>query len=119
MKASDLKYRIKIYRQIVEKNEFGRTNISYDFKCSCRARVNYLSGNRTIDNEEIFYSVDREFIVRSYIPVEYTDVIEYDGDFWQVLSVDRIHEYNDIIIKTSRLNDNVRMYEPSNEDEQH
>lgn len=114
MKSSDLKHRINIYKQHVDTSDFGRTIITYEPRTSCRARVNYLSGNRTIENEEIFYSVDREFIVRHYVPIEYTDVIEYDGDFWQVLSVDRIHEYNDIVIRTTRLNDGVKMYEPSN-----
>lgn len=112
MKSADLKHRINIYKQHVEKSEFGRTMITYEPKTSCRARINYLTGNRTIDNEEIFYSVDREFIVRSYVDIAYTDVIEYDGDFWQVLSVDKIHEYNDIVVKTTRLNDGVKMYEP-------
>lgn len=110
MKSSDLKYRINIYKQHVDKTDFGRTNITFEPRCSCRARVNYLSGNRIMDNEEVFYSVDREFIIRSYVPIEYTDVIEYDGDFWQVLSIDKIHEFNDIVVKTTRLNDGVRIY---------
>ena len=104
MRSGDLKYRIQIYKQVVTTSEFGRTNISYEYKCSCRARVNYLSGSRIMDNEEIFYSVDREFIVRSYVPIEYTDIIKYDGDDWQVLSIDKIRNYNDIVIKTTRLN---------------
>lgn len=114
MKSSDLKHRIEIYKQHVEKTDFGRTNITFEPRCSCRARVNYLTGNRTMENEEVFYSVDREFIVRSYVHVEYTDVILYDNDFWQVLSIDPIHEYNDIVIKTTRLNDGVRIYDDTN-----
>ena len=110
MKSSDLKHRINIYKQHEEMTEFGRTNISYKFRCSCRARVNYLSGARTFENEEIFYSVDREFIVRSYVDIHYTDIIEYDNDYWQVLSVDKIHEFNDIVIKTTRLNEKIKMY---------
>lgn len=105
MKSSDLKHRIEIYQQNVSTSDFGRTIITYSPKTTCRARVNYLSGNRIMDNEEVFYSVDREFIVRSYVDIAYTDLIKYDFDYWQVLSVDKIHEYNDIVIKTTRLND--------------
>lgn len=117
MKSSDLKHRIKIYSQHVDKSDFGRTIISYEFKNSCRARVNYLTGSRTTENEEIFYSVDREFIVRSYNDIQYTDVIEYDNDFWMILSVDKIHEYNDIVIKTTRMNDGVKIYQPDNNEQ--
>lgn len=110
MKSSDLKYKINIYEQVVEDtNDFGRTDISYKLKCQTRARVNYLSGDRTMDNDEIFYSVNRTFIVRSYIDVKYTDVIEYDNDFWQITSIDKIHAFNDIVINTIRLNDGVRI----------
>ena len=109
MKSSDLKYKIKIYEQILQDTEFGRSITKYRYKCSTRARVNYLSGTKTTDNEAIFYTVDREFIVRSYVPIEYTDVIEYDNDKWQVLSIDRIHEFNDIVIRTTRLNDNFTL----------
>ena len=104
MRAPDLKHRIVIYRLINNKTDYGYTNPTYELKCSCRARVNYLSGGRTTDNEEIFYTVEREFIVRSYIPIEYTDIIKYDGDEWQVISIDRIHSYNDIVIRTTRIN---------------
>lgn len=116
MKSSDLRDRIQIYKQVVETTEFGRTNISYEYKCSCRARVNYLTGTRTMDNEEIFYSVDREFIVRSYVPIEYTDIIKYKGDDWQVLSIDHIHSYNDIVINTTRLNDTINIIPPKPEE---
>lgn len=104
MKASDLKYKIEIWKQKVTTTDFGRTNVTYAKRCNARARVNYLTGSRTIDNEEIFYSVDREFIVRSYVPVEYTDIIKFDGQDWQILSIDKIHEYNDIVIHTTRIN---------------
>ena len=109
MKSSDLKETIKIYEFIDGTTEFGRTDNYYQFKCQTRARVNYISGDRTMDNDEIFYSVNRTFIVRSYVNVAYTDVIEYDGDYWQVTSVDKIHAYNDIVITTVRLNDGVRI----------
>ena len=75
MKAADLKERIKIYRLYTTATVYGDTHDEYKFNYSCRARVNYASGNRTIQNDAIFYSVDREFIVRSYVPVKDTDII--------------------------------------------
>lgn len=104
MKAADLKYRITIEKQLTSTSDFGRTQVEYVYRCSCRARVNYSTGNRTIDNDEIFYSQDRTFYVRSYIPVELTDRILFDGEYWQILSIDKNHEYNNIEIRTTRIN---------------
>ena len=111
MRSSDLKYIINIYKADTKNTDFGPTDTKYELRCSCRARVNYLTGNKTAQDEEIFFTVDREFIVRSYVEVYYTDVIEYDGDYYQVTSIDKIHEYNDIVIHTSRLMDKIKIKE--------
>lgn len=105
MKASDLDERIQIYRQVVTRTSGGAANITYEYKCSTRARVNYASGTRLIENEEIFYDVNRQFIVRHYIPVVDTDEIRWNGQRWRILSIDRNREYHDIIIQTSLYNE--------------
>lgn len=105
MKASDLEKIIKIYSLNTTQSDFGLTENRYVLKCTCRARVNYSSGNRTVENDEIYYSVDREFIVRSYVPVTYDDIIKYDNQYWQVLSIDHSHDYNNIIIRTTKTID--------------
>lgn len=103
MNSADLKERINIYELTVTATEFGDTHDEYSFKYSCRARVNYSTGSRTVDNDAIFYSEDREFIVRSYVPIKNTDIIEWDNFLWQVLSIDKNKAYNDIIIRTTKI----------------
>ena len=105
MKASDLRDRIYIYRQETTRTQTGAFEVSYEYKCSCRARINYSSGNRTIDNEEIFYSTERTFIVRHYVPVVETDQIRWDDKKWQILSIDHDRKYNNIVIKTTLINE--------------
>ena len=104
MNSADLKYRIEIYQAVRTSGDFGRTNTDYEYKCSTRARVNYISGNREMDNDEIVYPVERTFIVRSYVPVTETDEIRYDNKRWIIISIDRIREYNDIVIRTTLRN---------------
>lgn len=104
MKSSDLKEKIEICEQVVTKTDFGRTLISYKHKSYTLARVNYSSGNRLVENEEIFYSVEREFIVRSYVDVSDTDIIKYQDNEWQILSIDRSYNFNNIIIRTAKIN---------------
>ena len=108
MKASDLKERIKIYSLRTTATVYGDTHDEYVFKYTCRARVNYASGNRTVENDAIFYAVDREFIVRSYVPVKDTDIIIWNDEQWRILSIDNSKLLNDIIIRTTKIEgDNI------------
>lgn len=105
MISSQLRDRIDILQQVTSRNEFGVTEISYEFKYSTRARVNYSNGSRTMDNDEIFYSVDRDFIVRSYVPIVDTDIIEWNDEKWRVLTIDKNKHYNNILIRTTKINE--------------
>ena len=105
MDSGFLKDRIQIYEQAITRTPTGATNVEYNYKCSCRARVNWSTGNRTINNEEIFYSTDREFIVRAYVPVIETDEIRWNNQRWQILSIDHNKKYNNILIRTTLLNE--------------
>lgn len=104
MKSSDLEEKIDIYSRTVTRVGGGAGDETFAYKLSTRARVNYASGNRTLDNDEIFYDVNRTFIVRRYVPVVDTDEIRWNGQRWQILSIDKNREYNDIIIQTSLVN---------------
>lgn len=105
MKAAQLNERIEIYKQVITRTTSGAANISYEYKCSTRARVNYASGNRTIDNDEIFYNVDRQFIIRHYVPVVDTDEIRWNNQRWRILSIDKNREYHNIQISTTLINE--------------
>lgn len=105
MKASDLDERIEIWQVATTRTPSGAVSIEYEYKCSTRARVNYSSGNRIVTNDEIFYDVDRDFIVRHYVPVVDTDEIRWNNQRWQILSIDRSKEYHNIVIKTTKVNE--------------
>lgn len=105
MRASDLEQYIEIYSRNVDRVGGGAGSESFTYKCSTRARINYASGSRMLDNQEIFYDVNRTFIVRCYVPIVETDEIRWNGQRWQILSIDKNREYNDIIIQTSLVNE--------------
>lgn len=105
MKASDLNERIQIYQAIDTRTPTHAFDTEYEYKCSTRARVNYNSGSLTTSNEEIFYPVSRTFIVRHYVPVVDTDQIRWDNKKWQILTIDRNREFNNIVIKTALVNE--------------
>ena len=105
MVSSKLRDRIDIYKEIKSETDFGETKTSYEFKYSCRAFVQYANGTRTVDDDEIFYAVDRNFIVRSFVPVYNTDVIHWNDQRWRILSIDRDYHYNNIVIRTTLINE--------------
>lgn len=105
MKASDLNEIIDIYKVTTTRSASGAVNEAFAKRCTTRARVNFASGSRTVSNDEIFYDVDRQFIIRHYIPVENTDEIRWNGQRWRILSIDHNREYKDIQISTTLINE--------------
>lgn len=105
MKAADLFERIDIYELKITDSPFGDTKRQWKKKYSTRARVNYSSGNRTIENDEIFFMVDREFIMRHYVPIVDTDIIVWKDEKWRVLTIDHNRQYKDIIVRTTKIMD--------------
>lgn len=105
MKASDLDKIIDIYELVLTETLSGFTNRKWKKKYTTRARVNYSSGGRTIENDEIFFMVDREFIMRHYVPIVDTDIIIWNDEKWRVLSIDHNREFNDIIVRTTKIID--------------
>lgn len=105
MKASDLDKVIDIYELVITETLSGFTSRKWVKKYTTRARVNYSSGGRTIENDEIFFMVDREFIMRHYVPIVDTDIIIWNDEKWRVLSIDHNREFNDIIVRTTKIID--------------
>ena len=96
---------IEIYELVITKSPYGDTNRHWHKKYSTRARVNYSSGNRTMENDEIFFSVDREFIMRHYVPIVDTDIIVWNNEKWRVLTIDHNRQYNNIFVRTTKIMD--------------
>ena len=105
MNSGQLKDRIYIYEQQISRTPYGNTSRKWVCKYTTRARVNYSSANRDINNDEIFYTVEREFIVRHYVPVVETDIIVWNDQKWRILSIDRNRQYNNIFIRTTKIMD--------------
>lgn len=87
-------------------NEFGEKVQTYVETYKTRARVDHNSGNRSLENNEIFYWYQKTFTVRSYVPINEFDLIQYNNKRYRVLSIeDRIHDYNEKLIITELVNE--------------
>lgn len=97
---------IRIYSPTSTVNEYGEKVQTYVKTYETRARVLHDNGTRTTENNEIFYSYQKTFNVRSYVPVTEFDQIEYNDKRYRILSIeDRVKTSNDKLIITELIND--------------
>lgn len=105
MNAALLKFVIDIYQLDTEKTEYGTIKTSYSKKYHTRAYVQFNSENQVVSEGEVWFPVNRTFIVRAYVPVIETDIIEFEGKRYRILSINENKFYNDKAIITTLIND--------------
>lgn len=105
MNAALLKNPIEIHELVTEQNEYGEVRSYYRYKCSTRSHIMFNSENQVVSEGEVFYPINRTFIVRAYIPIVETDRIKWDNKMWKVMSINKNIYYNDIEIQTTLVND--------------
>lgn len=104
MNSAYLKHPIEIYELITTKTEYGTIETSYVKKYDTKAMVKFDSESQVVSEGEIFYPINRTFIVRAYVPVIESDRIRFDKKDWRILSINRNIYYNDIEIQTTLVN---------------
>lgn len=104
MDSALLRDKIDIYDLDVTKTEYGTIQKSYDYVRSTRAHVIFDSENQVVSEGEIFYPVNRTFIIRSYVPITERCRIKWKDQFWSILSINDNKYYNDKEIRTTLVN---------------
>ena len=104
MNSCILKDPIDIYELTTSKTEYGTIQTSYNLKYHTRAYVRFNSENLTVSEGEVYFPINRTFIVRAYVPVVETDQIEYEGKRYKILSINKNKYFNDIEINTTTVN---------------
>lgn len=105
MKAGILTERIELFQPVVKTTEFGNKKTEWERVCSTRAAVDYVSGTRVIEAEEMFYPQSRTFLVRHYVPVQEPMRIRYNCQDYQITSISRNKKYRDILITADLVNE--------------
>lgn len=105
MIAGRLNEVIKVYNVETTVNDYGERIEDYVLSMTTRARVDFNSGSRTNENDEIVYNYQKTFNVRSYVPVTDTSHIEWQEKMYRVLSVEKRREYNDIVVIAELINE--------------
>lgn len=105
MIAGRLNEPVSVWRPTTDVNEYGERVESWAKIYDTRARVEYTGGRRAIENDEVWNPYTKRFEVRSYVPVDEQCRIEWQGQLWRVLSVERNREFNEIIVNTELVNE--------------
>lgn len=104
MNAGILKEVILIYQPVLEKTESGAARTSWEPFYETHANVNYSSGNRSDENNELVYNNYYRFIVRHYVPVKENMRIHYNGNDYRINSIEPNKYYNNKEIYAEKVN---------------
>ena len=106
MEAGKLTERITIQRPGVERNIYGATQPTWtDVVADLPAAVNYVRGDREIDNEEIFHGRITTFSIRWRGEVNEEMRILWNELKYRILSIDRRTHRREYLIRTELINE--------------
>lgn len=105
MNSALLKHPIEIYQLVTNKTQYGTISTSYELKYNTKAHIIFNSENQVVSEGEIWFPINRTFIVRSYVPVVETDRIKYDNKYWKITSINKNDYYSDCEINTTLVNE--------------
>jgi len=106
MEAGKLTERITIQRPGVVRDAYGATQTSWvEVVTNLPAAVNYIRGDREIDNEEIFHGRITTFSIRWQGDVNEDMRILWGDLKYRILSIDRRTHRREYMIRTELINE--------------
>lgn len=105
MIAGRLNEVVKIFDAVETVNEYGERSVEYVHHYTTRARVDFNTGNRSTENDEIVFNYYKTFNLRSYVPIVETSLIEWQGKRYRILTIEFRREYNDLVVNTELINE--------------
>lgn len=106
MRAGLLTEVIKVEKPVVLQNEYGATDEIWEtFIENTKAQVNYSSGNRANENNEIVFNYEVIFIVRIYHQIDENMRIIWKNKKYRILSLEENKAQQSLTIKTELINE--------------
>lgn len=105
MNGGRLKYQIIIQKPTIIKDGFGANSIEWEDEITTRADVTNITGNRTVENDEIIYTYNKDFIIRIYHQIDETYRIIWNNKKWRILSIEPDVYRQYLTINTELINE--------------
>ena len=83
MRAVNLYHRINFFAKVTSRDEYGATSDTYDYTSptiSTRGGIQYLGGNKALENDEKFYGKRMELTVRYRSAINETMRVQVDNE---------------------------------------
>jgi len=105
MKAGAYQYQIELYHRKTTTNEYGEEVESYDLVRKTRAAINFRSKSRDLGLMEERMPGTYEMIVRSYVEVDDTSRVKWQGKTYRVIEWHEDLQYRDKVITVEEVNE--------------
>ncbi len=105
MNPSKLTEIVDIYRNFGITNDFGETNDFWQKIFTTRAWVNWDSGSRDLENQEIFHNYSKTIQIWNYNDINDNDRIYWQRHFYRIISIERRERQNVCIIRCELINE--------------
>ena len=105
MRAGAYENIITILKHSVTQSVSGEQQESWTGNKTTRANVVQTGGNRTDQNNEVFYEYMKTFIVHKYVNVDEFDRIQFKNHQYRILSIDEDRHLNQKTIMTELVNE--------------
>lgn len=105
MNAGRLKYTIVIQKPTNIKDGFGANSTIWEDIITTRADITNITGNRVVENDEIIYTYNKDFVVRIYHQIEEDYRIIWNNKKWRILSIEPDVQRQYLTINTELINE--------------
>ena len=102
LRAGLLNEYITFRKRVITRDDFGEQSSAWQNVISTRARVVRLSGNRTMENNEVWHPTSLQFIIRSYHNIDNEMEIVYNGNRYNIVFID-VQRRNQLTTITAEL----------------
>lgn len=105
MRAGTLTEMVTILAPKVVINEVGEQSTEYIPRLNTKGKVDYNSGNRTIENNEVVFNYIKTFRLRYYITITESDRLQWNDRQYRILSIEPNRQLQELIITAELIHD--------------
>lgn len=105
IRAGLLRESVTILQPVVARNDYGEEVTTWEQVCTTRARVDYRSGTRAVETNEVFGPCTIIFTVRRFYDLNVYMRVQWHGNLYSIQSVNLDEPRQSVIIVAQLVNE--------------